>query len=1143
MSNIKDSILELLTYQKEAYNKVIELFEEKGKAAVVFPTGCGKSFISLEYMLKHPDERILFLSPRNAIKDQMYELVIRYLGGDSRTVEEIQKDYGMENNTSAALRMAAKEYIPNIECMLYQTISGYGEKDSVDGVLEQLKPDVIIVDEMHHLKTKSIKEAGRSNVAIDDESDEIVDDEEEIANVEEQEQQNKWGEKFHKFLEDNPQAKLLGLSATPLRTDGANVVERIFEDSVASEISLSKAIEQGIIYPPKYVVPDFIREDELETLLQKIEQAEGLKKEILKEKYDDLVKKSTNAPGIPELMQEHIEEKDGKYIIYCKDINDMQGKMEKAKEWFGKIDEEPEVYGIHSKDKTSAKQLEQFKTSNSEHLKLMYCVGMIDEGVHLSDISGVILSAKTGSRPTYLQRIGRGISSGKDKKQVLVIDLVNNNEILNYSKVQHGYEINDLELLQELVEWVENNDGELPEFDEEKSVEERTLAKRLARINNKYLKYAENDELIENLTEYKIDQVSQIIELGKTIGMFNEPIELELDDKERQNEFLLNQFMENIEIKGIRKEFIEVLAQLNDTSVYLENAKKIENWCRKNFGDKEKWERRLPSSKSQDEEESRLGSARRNIKRGIIDQYEGKQLYEINDDVHRKVVGIMRKTESLYAYGDRQKHQLLGNALRIKKWCEDNFGDKEKWERRLPNSQSEDEEEKHYGDMLNNLKKKFSYQSDSKEQNEIDSRDKERILKILKKLDEEYAYGQQQKFQMLGNALQIEKWCEENFGDKEKWERRLPSSQSEDNEEITLSSLLNSLNSNILTKYKGKEPDEIEDEVHRNVVAIIRKLEDEYAFGKVQKHYKLGKILEMENWCETNNKGKEKWERRLPQSETKDEKERELGKILVNYGQKLLEQYDGKKLDEIVDEEDRKTVEVLRKIEEQYAYGRGQKHYKLGQILKVEKWCKENFEDKEKWERRVPNSKSEDENESRLGISYIKFGQKLLEQYEGKKLDEIADEEDRKIVEVSQRIEEQYAYGKRQKYYKLGQVMEIEEWCKRYLINNGKIRLPRKDAIDDDEGRLGMALGVIRKSLQAKYQGKELEEIEDVNDRKVFEVIMRLDKEYNPRKAKKDALSQAKNERDNAKYLNKETVDLEQQVEAQLNERGKNHEE
>ena len=213
MANTKFNILTLEPHQKEAYNEVIKLFKEKGKAAVVFPTGCGKSFVTLKYILEHPDERFLFLSPRNAIKDQMYEYIIRYIGGDSRTIEEIQKEYGMENNAVAALRMAAKEYIPNIECMLYQTISGYGEKDSINEILEQLKPDVIIVDEMHHLKTKSIKEAGRSNIVLEDESDEIVEDDEDMnytPDLQEQEQQNKWGGKFHKFLEDNPRARLLG---------------------------------------------------------------------------------------------------------------------------------------------------------------------------------------------------------------------------------------------------------------------------------------------------------------------------------------------------------------------------------------------------------------------------------------------------------------------------------------------------------------------------------------------------------------------------------------------------------------------------------------------------------------------------------------------------------------------------------------------------------------------------------------------------------------------------------------------------------------------------------------------------------------------------------------------------------------------
>lgn len=406
MANTENSKLKLLPHQNEAYQAAVKKLEEKRKAAIISPTGTGKSFVALEYILQHPDERVLFLSPRRAIANQMYEYIVRYIGGDTRDIEEIQKEYGTGNNPGESLKLAARSYIPNIECMLYQMISAYGERQSVDKILNSLKPTMIIVDEMHHLKTKTIRAIAGSNVVEDDEEYE-----EEFSNRIERE--NKWGKKFKKFLEDNPQAKLLGLSATPIRHDGANVVERIFKDAVASQKSLLEAMEEGIIYPPKYVVPDFVREDELKTLLEQIEQAEGARKEELKAMYDELALKSANAPGIPQLMEENISEKDGKYIIFCKDISDMKEKMANAKEWFGKIDEEPEIYGISSQDNTSAEQLQSFNNSKSSHLKLMYCVGMIDEGVHLNNVSGVILATKTESRPVYTQRIGRCISSEK----------------------------------------------------------------------------------------------------------------------------------------------------------------------------------------------------------------------------------------------------------------------------------------------------------------------------------------------------------------------------------------------------------------------------------------------------------------------------------------------------------------------------------------------------------------------------------------------------------------------------------------------------------------------------------------------------------------------------------------------------------
>ena len=291
MANIEQSRLQLQEHQEEAYENVEKLFENGRYAAVIFPTGCGKSFVTLEYMIKHPDEKVLILSPKNAIKDQMYEYVVRYIGGLDLSAEEIKKQYG-------SMKQAAKEFIPNIECMLYQTILKMGENENLEKVLEKLNPDLIVVDEVHHLKTKT-------NDLVEDEENNNI------------KKENEWGRKIKELLERYPNAKVLGLSATPIRSDNVNVVERLFQNRVALELSLLEAIEAGIIMPPQYVTPDFIVKDELETLLERIDETEGEEKILLKEKYDKLVEKSSMAKGIPELLGSEITKKDGKYIIYC----------------------------------------------------------------------------------------------------------------------------------------------------------------------------------------------------------------------------------------------------------------------------------------------------------------------------------------------------------------------------------------------------------------------------------------------------------------------------------------------------------------------------------------------------------------------------------------------------------------------------------------------------------------------------------------------------------------------------------------------------------------------------------------------------------------------------------------------------------
>ena len=656
MANTENSKLELLPHQDEAYQAVVKKFEEKGKAAIIFPTGCGKSFVALEYILKHPDERVLFLAPRRAIANQMYEYIVRYIGGDTRPIEEIQKEYGTGNNPGESLKLAARSYIPNIECMLYQMISAYGERQSVDKILNSLKPTIIIVDEMHHLKTKSIRATAGSNVVEDNEEYE-----EEYSNRIERE--NKWGKKFKKFLEDNPQAKLLGLSATPIRHDGANVVERIFKDAVASQKSLLEAMEEGIIYPPKYVVPDFVREDELKTLLEKIEQAEGARKEELKAMYDELALKSANAPGIPQLMEENISEKDGKYIIFCKDISDMKEKMANATEWFGRIDEKPEIYGISSQDNTSAEQLQSFNNSKSSHLKLMYCVGMIDEGVHLNNVSGVILATKTESRPVYTQRIGRCISSKKNGKQTIVIDLVNNNEILsNKEEVEYGYEINDIEALQQLIDWINNkNNGQLPEYSAEKSLKEKTMAKRMARINNKYLKYAQNQEMVKQLDKEEQEKIQDIIKLGNTIGLFSEAIKLDFSDEEKKQEDLINQFTDGIAIKGVRKDFVKLLQE----RLREETFKEVMQFCEKN-GSLPRGIRGTKATFTEEQlyENNLYYRWRRSDEKKLVNKYVGIPIEGISEE-DRDFVEQVRS----YGYGIEEK---LTAYQEVMQFCEKN---------------------------------------------------------------------------------------------------------------------------------------------------------------------------------------------------------------------------------------------------------------------------------------------------------------------------------------------------------------------------------------------------------------------------------------------------------------------------------------
>ncbi|MDE5576312.1 MAG: Helicase associated domain protein [Oscillospiraceae bacterium] len=125
-----------------------------------------------------------------------------------------------------------------------------------------------------------------------------------------------------------------------------------------------------------------------------------------------------------------MDDKTGKYILFCSNIDAMNECMGLASKWFAKVDKNPHIYSVYSGDPKSSQFFDDFtKDSDTSHLRLLYCIDALNEGIHLDDISGVILFRPTVSPIICKQHIGRDLSAGC-KKNPVVFDVVNNIENL-----------------------------------------------------------------------------------------------------------------------------------------------------------------------------------------------------------------------------------------------------------------------------------------------------------------------------------------------------------------------------------------------------------------------------------------------------------------------------------------------------------------------------------------------------------------------------------------------------------------------------------------------------------------------------------------------------------------------------------------
>ncbi|HLZ85718.1 MAG TPA: DEAD/DEAH box helicase family protein, partial [Puia sp.] len=252
----------------------------------------------------------------------------------------------------------------------------------------------------------------------------------------------KWGPKVLKLLAANPDAKVLGTTATHIRFLDANrdMAFELFKGNIASYFSLNQSFLQGILMAPKYINAIYSISQEYQRLEHRILQSQQEQKESLLMDLKARVIDWENSSGLDVILRKHLPPSRKKLIVFCASMKELKMAEETLTpiltSIFGSIVSLP----IHSRfgREMNNRRLARFNEEDSL-TKVLFTVDMVTEGLHGKDISTVILLRETNSPIIWYQQIGRCFSVGQ-REQPIILDLVNNFRNIQHVRFKTDYE-------------------------------------------------------------------------------------------------------------------------------------------------------------------------------------------------------------------------------------------------------------------------------------------------------------------------------------------------------------------------------------------------------------------------------------------------------------------------------------------------------------------------------------------------------------------------------------------------------------------------------------------------------------------------------------------------------------------------------
>lgn len=347
------TIIEPNSMQKDALI-ALDLARAQGaeRAIIVSATGTGKTILSALDVRQISPRRLLFVVHREQILDRTITEYRKVLGGDI-------DDYG---KLTGGVKQLDRRYV-------FATVQTLSQ----EAVLPTIAPDafdLVIIDEAHR--------AGSAT--------------------------------YQRVISHLSPAFLLGMTATPERTDGFNVYE-LFHYNVPYEIRLHHALEAEMLCPFHYYgVADVTYADGTTTT-----EETDLRLLITHERVDYLIDAldTYGQAGTPPRGLIFCSRKEEAHALSRElNVRSLRGRLLRTAALTG--------------DDPVTLREQRVKDLESGELDYILTVDIFNEGVDIPTVNQVVMLRQTQSAIVFVQQLGRGLRLAVDKDHLVVVDFIGN---------------------------------------------------------------------------------------------------------------------------------------------------------------------------------------------------------------------------------------------------------------------------------------------------------------------------------------------------------------------------------------------------------------------------------------------------------------------------------------------------------------------------------------------------------------------------------------------------------------------------------------------------------------------------------------------------------------------------------------------